>query len=137
MKKLLVLIALFTTVYVTKADAQQGGGGQGGDPAQMLQRYKDRVKPQLIEKTKLTDAQAEKVLDINFNYRTKMRGLRDLSEDDRKKQMDEITASQNKDYAAIPLTEDQVKAVNQFFDDLRKQMQQQRQNGGGNGGNGN
>jgi hypothetical protein len=47
MKKLLVLVALITTVYVTKADAQQQGNG---DPAAMLQRYKDRIKPQLVEK---------------------------------------------------------------------------------------
>ena len=32
------------------------------------------------------------------------------------------------------LTDDQIKAVNEFFEEQRKQMQQQRQNGG-NGGN--
>lgn len=136
MKKLLVLVALFTTVYVTNANAQGGGNGGNGDPAQMLQRYKDRIKPLLIEKTKITDAQADKVIEINFNYRSKMRGMRDLAEDERKKQMDELTTAQNKDYKAIPLTDDQVKAVNDFFEEQRKQMQQQRQqNGGGNGGN--
>ena len=131
MKKLLVLVALFTTVYVSQANAQQQGGG---DPAAMLQRYKDRVKPQLIEKTKITDAQADKVIDITFANRMKMRGFRDLSEDERKKQTEEINAAQNKEFKAIPLTEDQVKAVNEFFEEQRKQMQEQRkQNGGGNG----
>jgi Spy/CpxP family protein refolding chaperone len=131
MKKLLVLVALFTTVYVSQANAQQQGGG---DPAAMLQRYKDRVKPQLIEKAKITDAQADKVIDISFANRMKMRGLRDLSEDDRKKQTEEINAQQNKELKAIPLTDDQLKAVNDFFEEQRKQMQEQRkQNGGGNG----
>ena len=131
MKKLLVLVALFTTVYVSQANAQQQGGG---DPAAMLQRYKDRVKPQLIEKTKITDAQADKVIDITFANRMKMRGFRDLSEDERKKQTEEINAAQNKEFKAIPLTDDQVKAVNEFFEEQRKQMQEQRkQNGGGNG----
>ena len=134
MKKLLVLVAVFTTIVVSNANAQQGNGNY--DPAQMAQRYKERVKPQLIEKTKLTDAQAEKVCDIQLAGREKMRGLRDLSEDDRKKKMDEIRADFNKQYKDIPLTDDQVKAVNDFFDEMRKQMQQQRQNGGGNGGNG-
>ena len=119
MKKLLVLVALFTTVYVTNADAQQQGGG---DPAAMMQRYKDTVKPQLVEKTKITDAQADKVIEINFSYRSKMRGFRDLSEDDRKKQTEELNAAQTKEYKAIPLTDDQVKAVNDFFEEQRKQM---------------
>jgi hypothetical protein len=132
MKKLLVMVAVFTTVLITNANAQQGGGGQGNfDPAQMAQRYKDRVKPQLIEKTKLTDAQADKVCDIQIATRQQMRGLRDLSEDDRKKKMDDIQADVNKQYKAIPLTDDQIKSVNDFFDEMRKQMQQQRQNGGG------
>src|SRR6059058_3617717 len=115
MKKLFLLVALFTTVYVTNAQAQSGG-----DPAAMQQRFKDRVKPQLVEKTKITDAQADKVIEIMFNSRSKMRGLRDLSEDDRKKQLDQIQADQNKEYKAIPLTDDQIKAVNDFFEEQRK-----------------
>jgi len=135
MKKLLVLVAVFTTVLVSNANAQQGNGNF--DPAQMAQRYKERVKPQLIEKVKLTDAQAEKVCDIQLASRQQMRGLRDLSEDDRKKKMEEIQAENNKQYKAIPLTDDQIKSVNDFFEEMRKQMQQQRQNGGGNGGGNN
>jgi hypothetical protein len=69
-----------------------------------------------------------------FSNRSKMRSLRDLNEEDRKKQTEELQAAENKEFGAIPLTEDQVKAVNNFFDEQRKQMQQQRQqNGGGNG----
>lgn len=130
MKKLLVLVALFTTVYVSQAHAQANN-----DPAAMKARYVERVKPMLIEKAKISDAEADKVLDINFNARTKMRGLRDLAPDERKKQAEQIQADMNKDYRAIPLTEDQVKAVNEFFEEQRKQMQQrQQQNGGGNAG---
>ena len=131
MKKLLVLVALFTTVYVSQVNAQQQGGG---DPSAKLQRYKDRLKPQLIEKAKITDAQADKVIDISFANRMKMRGFRDLSEEERKKQTEEINAQQIKEFKAIPLTDDQVKAVNEFFEEQRKQMHEQRkQNGGGNG----
>ena len=133
MKKLLVLVAVFTTVLVSNVSAQQGNGNF--DPAQMAQRYKERVKPQLIEKVKLTDAQAEKVCDIQLASRQQMRGLRDMTPEDRKKKMDEIQVENDKQYKAIPLTDDQIKAVNDFFDEMRKQMQQQRQNGGGNGGN--
>jgi hypothetical protein len=133
MKKLLALVAVFTTVLLSNANAQQGNGGNF-DPVAAKARYTERIKPLLIEKTKLTDAQADKVIDINFEARSKMRGMRDLSEDERKKKMDDVQADINKQYKDIPLTDDQIKAVNDFFEEQRKQMQQQRQNGG-NGGN--
>jgi len=133
MKKLLVLVAVFTTVLLSNANAQQGNGN--ADPAAMKARYVERVKPALIEKTKLSPEVADKILDINWEARSKMRGMRDLPEDERKKKMDESQAEINKGYKAIPLTEDQIKTVNEFFEEQRKQMQQQRQNGGGNGGN--
>jgi hypothetical protein len=131
MKKLFVLVAVFTTVLITNANAQGGNGNGNFDPVAMKARYTERVKPLLIEKTKLTDAQADKVIDINFEARSKMRGMRDLSEDERKKKMDDIQADVDKQYKTIPLTDDQIKAVDDFFVEMRKQMQQQRQNGGG------
>jgi Spy/CpxP family protein refolding chaperone len=131
MKKLLVLVAVFTTVLMTNANAQQGNGNF--DPAAMKARYLERTKPALIEKTKLTSEQADKVLDINWEARSKMRGMRDLSQDERKKKMDDAQAEAEKQYKTIPLTDDQIKAVKDFFEEQRKQMQQQRQNGGGNG----
>jgi len=125
MKKFLFIIAFMTTLGVMNASAQQGGG----DPAAMLARMKERVKPQLIEKAKLTDVQADKVIEINFESRQQLRGFKDLSEEDRKKKMDEVKAENNKKYKAIPLTDDQVKSVDEFFEDQRKNMQKQRSNG--------
>jgi Spy/CpxP family protein refolding chaperone len=125
MKKFLFIIAFMTTLGVMNASAQQGGG----DPAAMLARMKERVKPQLIEKAKLTDVQADKVIEINFESRQQLRGLKDLSEEDRKKKMDEVKAENNKKYKAIPLTDDQVKSVDEFFEEQRKSMQKQRSNG--------
>lgn len=129
MKKLILMLVLFTAVATINVQAQ---GGQGGDPAAMLARMKERMKPQLIEKTKLTDAQADKVIEINFEARSQMRGMRDLSEEDRKKKMDEVRATTDKKYKEMPLTDDQIKAVNDFYDEWRKNMQQQRNGGGGN-----
>ncbi|HEU4473065.1 MAG TPA: hypothetical protein VFR58_18365 [Flavisolibacter sp.] len=128
MKKLFFLVGLITAMFVSNAQDQQGG-----DPAVALQRYMERVKPQLVEKTKLTEAEAEKVIKINFDYRGRMRGLRDVAADERKKQMNELQAAMDKDLLAIPLTQDQLKTVKDFFEEQRKQMQQQRQNGGGSG----
>jgi len=125
MKKFLFIIAFMTTLGVMNASAQQGGG----DPAAMLARMKERVKPQLIEKAKLTGVQADKVIEINFESRQQLRGLKDLSEEDRKKKMDEVKAENNKKYKTIPLTDDQVKSVDEFFEEQRKNMQKQRSNG--------
>jgi hypothetical protein len=61
-----------------------------------------------------------------------MRGMRDLNEEDRKKKMDEVRAATDKKYKEMPLTDDQIKAVNDFYDEWRKNMQQQRNGGGGN-----
>jgi hypothetical protein len=135
MKKLFFLLVLFTTVYTTRAVAQ-GGGDR--DPAAMMQRMKERIKPALVEKTKITDAQADKVIEINFGNQRKRREIRmdqSLSDEEKTKKNNEINEAQNKEYKAIPLTDDQVKEVNTFFEEYRKQQMEQRRNGG-NGGNG-
>ncbi len=129
MKKLFVLVAVFTTILVSSASAQGGGGNF--DPAAAKARYLETSKPTLIEKTKLSATQADKVLEINWTeVRMKTRGLRDLSEDERTKKRAEAQAEANKQYKAIPLTDDQIKAVNDFFEQQRANRPQ-----GGGGGN--
>lgn len=126
MKKLFLLLIIFAAAFTT-VQAQQGGG----DPAAMMARMKERIKPQLIDKTKLTDAQADKVIEINFEQQQARRQLRmdqSLSDDDKKKKMADLDAARNKKLSEIPLTNDQVKSVNDFFEEMRKNMQQQRGN---------
>lgn len=123
MKKLLLAFAVVAALYTTDVAAQGGG-----DPAARAQQMKERMKPMLVEKVKLTGEQADKVLDINMEVRQKMREFRDLSPEDRKTKAAELDADRDKKYKAIPLTDDQVKAVNEFFDEMRKQ-QAQRQGG--------
>jgi hypothetical protein len=134
MKKLFFLVVLFTMVYSTKVVAQQNGDR---DPAAMMQRMKERIKPSLIEKTKLTDAQADKVIEINFSNQRKRRDIRmdqTLTDEERTKKNAELLEAQNASLKAIPLTDDQVKDVNTFFEEMRKEQMQRRQNSG-NGGN--
>lgn len=126
MKKIFLFIAL---AFAIGSYAQGGGGGQM-DPAQMLEMMKQRVKPQLMEKTKLTDAQCDKVLEIQISMMGAQRGMRDLSEEERAKKMKEINDEREKKYKAIPLTDEQIKAVNEFYEEMRKN----RQRGGGGGG---
>jgi hypothetical protein len=126
MKKLIVLIALFTTVYATNANAQQGGG----DTAAMNARIR-QTKAMLIEKAKITEEQAEKVMQINMDVRKAMRDMRNenLSDDDRKAKVAALDADRDKKYKDIPLTDEQVKAVNDTFAEMRKQQQGQRPGG--------
>jgi Spy/CpxP family protein refolding chaperone len=128
MKKVLALVALVLIASFNTIMAQPPGGGQQMDPAQMLEMMKQRVKPQLIEKTKITDAQADKVLEIQLGSQGAMRGMRELSDEDRIAKMKTIREENNKKFKAIPLTDDQIKAVNDFYDEMRKNRMQRGNN---------
>lgn len=133
MKKLFFLAVLFTALLATTTASAQGG--PGGDPQQFRQRMIERVKPQLIEKTKLSDTEADKVLDLYLGTMQQRREIRmdnSTSDEDKKKKVDAIDAELGKKYKAIPLTDDQVKSVTEFFNDMRRNG---RRNGPG-GGNG-
>jgi len=81
----------------------------------------------------VTDAEADKILDINFEFQMKTRPIRmdqSLSDDEKKAKMKEAQDARDKALKAIPLTDEKVKAVNDFYEEMRKQMQQQRGGGG-------
>jgi Spy/CpxP family protein refolding chaperone len=141
MKKLFTAAAFLLLCGFTSVMAQPpGGGGRGMDPATMKERAKERIKPQLIEKVKLTDAQADKVVDIYVDAQiesSKIRRDEALSQEDKDKKSKEINAGRDKKLKEIPLTDDQLKAVATFYEELRNQRMQ---GGGGNrpaGGGGN
>lgn len=125
MKKIISLAVFALALSVGSVQAQ--GMGQM-DPAQMLEMMKQRVKPQLIEKTKLTDAQADKVLEIQLWSQGEMRGMRDMSEEERATKMKTVNEEKTKKFKAIPLTDDQIKAVNDFYEEMRRNRPQR---GGG------
>ena len=135
MKKFFPAFAIFISMAMANVHAQDGQTGQGNfDPAVRKAKYFERIKPLLIEKTKLTGEQAQKVLEISFENRSKMRDFRNMSGEERKKAMDDIQSAQDKAFKEILLTEEQIKAVNEFFEEQRKQRQQRMKDGGGNGG---
>lgn len=123
-------IILFALILL--AAASQQTSAQGADPAQMAQRFKERVKPMLLEKVKLSETEAEKVLDVQLENRQHMRTLRDLSEDERKKKVKELQASMETKYKDIPLSSEQIRKVNEFFEEQRQAMNNQRERRGGN-----
>ena len=125
MKKIISLAVFALALSIGSVQAQ--GMGQM-DPAQMLEMMKQRVKPQLMEKTKLTDAQADKFLEIQLWSQGEMRGMRDMSEEDRASKMKTVNEEKTKKFKAIPLTDDQIKAVNDFYEEMRRNRPQR---GGG------
>src|SRR5688572_6940846 len=86
MKKFLCLTLIFSALLSTSIHAQAGDPAQAdADQAARLLKIKETIKPQMKEKTGLTDAQADKVIEINFELRETMRGFGDLNEADRAK----------------------------------------------------
>lgn len=118
------ILATFALLFTLQA--QPPGGG---DPEAMRARMKERIKPMLIEQVKVSDAEADKIIDASFDFQMKSRPIRmdqSLSDDDKSKKMKELEAARDKAYKAIPLTDEKIAAVNAFYDEMRKRMQQQR-----------
>ena len=82
MKKFLLMTLLFGAITSTTVNAQ------AGDPPSVLQQMKEKQKPGLVEKVGLTEAQADKVIELNYEMRMQAsRELKDLNEADRSKKM--------------------------------------------------
>jgi hypothetical protein len=116
MKKFFFLALVFCAVSSTTLNAQNGGG-----QTPTLQQVKDRVKPQMIEKTGLTEAQVDKIIELNFEMREAMSGFRDLSEADRAKKVTELKTAKEKKFAEF-LTAEQIKAVDDFYKNMPRNM---------------
>lgn len=118
MRKLLFLTLIMGAILTTTAYAQPAG-----DPASVLQQMKEKQKPGLIEKVGLTDAQAEKVIEINYEMRMQAaRELKDLNEADRAKKLADLKAAKEKKISEI-LTPEQIKAMNTYYEEMAKTMQ--------------
>ena len=129
MKKLLSLVVAMTALFFS-LQAQPPGGG---DPEAMKARMKERIKPLLLQQVGVTDTEADKILESNFTFQMKTREIRmdqSLSEDDRKKKMKDAKDKLEKQLKAIPLSEEKVKAVDTFYEEMRKKQQEARGNRG-------
>ena len=142
MKKLLFLSLISGALISTSANAQgpevkpQPAAQQPPAPqftaeqkANMIKEAKEKQIPMLVEKAGLTDAQAEKVIEINFETRfgaaTALQGLNDA---DRTAKLAEIKVAKEKKYSEIPLTAEQIKAVYAAYEDMGKNMQKKEKN---------
>ena len=116
MKKLLFLTLVFGALTSTATYAQ------AGDPPTVLQQMKEKQKPELIEKVGLSDAQAEKVIELNYEMRMKASTeLKDLNETDRATKLAELQAEKEKKFSEF-LTPEQITAMKAYYAEKRKDM---------------
>jgi hypothetical protein len=142
MKKLLFLSLISGALISTTTSAQgpvsskQPAAQQPAAPqftaeqkANMIKEAKEKQIPMLVEKAGLTDAQAERVIEINFETRYgAATALQGLNETDRTAKLAEIKAAKEKKYSEIPLTPEQIKAVYAAYEDWGKSMQKKQGN---------
>jgi len=139
MKKLLFLSLIAGALISTTTFAQTGPAPSQPKPivqlptpeqqAAMLHEAKEKQRPMLVEKAGLTAAQADKVIEINFEIRnqaaTVLAGLNDA---DRAARIAELKSLKEKKYSEIPLTAEQIKAVYAAYEDMGKNMQKKERN---------
>ena len=142
MKKLLFLSLISGALISTTTSAQgpvsskQPAAQQPAAPqftaeqkATMLKEAKEKQIPMLVEKAGLTNAQAEKLIEINFEMRFgAAAALQGLNDADRTAKLAEIKAAKEKKYSEIPLTPEQIKAVYAAYEDWGKSMQKKQGN---------
>lgn len=121
MKKFLFLTLIFCAVISTAANAQPQAQpqAQAPDPAVMLQQMKEKIRPEMVAKTGLTGAQADKVIELNFEMRMAASKLGDLNEADRTAKIQELKAAKEKKFSEF-LTPEQIKAVKDFYENMGK-----------------
>lgn len=123
MKKLLLMTFILSAILCVNTNAQPAA-----DPPSVLKQMKEQQKPGLMEKAGLTEAQAEKIIEINYEIRMQAgRELKDLNEADRTKKLAEIKALKEKKYSEV-LTADQIKAVKTYYEDMGKNKERKIQN---------
>ena len=142
MKKLLFLSLISGALISTSANAQgpevkpQPAAQQPAAPqftaeqkANMIKEAKEKQVPMLVEKAGITDAQAERVIEINYEIRFQAASaLQGLNDADRTAKLAEIKATKEKKYSEIPLTPEQIKSVYAAYEDWGKSMQKKQGN---------
>ena len=119
MKKILFLTFILGALVSTTTYAQPAG-----DPPSppTLQQVKELQKPGLIEKAGLTEAQADKLIELNYEMRMAMSAFKDLSEAERSKKITELKEAKEKKIAEL-LTPEQIQAVKAYYQEMTKNRQ--------------
>ena len=109
----LSLVALATTPALAQRQGGRGGGrGRGPNPLMLL------TQKSVQQDLKLSSDQVQKIDDLGAKQRESFQGLRDLSRDERRQKMQELT-KQNEQAVAGILNPDQTKRLHQIMLQLR------------------
>ena len=115
-----ILSALYSTTILAQGTTTQVATAPPAiDKVAMLQKMKETMKPTMIEKTGLSDAKADKVLELNLEMRIAASSLRDLSEADRSAKIAELKAAKEKKLSEL-LTAEELKSLNAYYADMAK-----------------
>ena len=136
MKKLLFL-SLISCAIITTTTSAQTGPSASNQPARqeaapqftaeqqaaMVKEAKEKQAPMLVEKAGLTRAQAEKIIEINFEIRFQAgTAFAGLSDAERSAKLAELKALKEKKYSEV-LSADQIKAVYAAYEEMGRNMQ--------------
>jgi len=120
----LICGALITTANAQGPSASQTPVASQPTKEQMatwVKEAKEKQVPAMVQKTGLTEAQANRVVEINFEIRQQAAtALQGLNDTERSAKLAEIKALKEKKYSEIPLSADQIKAVYAFYEDMGK-----------------
>jgi Spy/CpxP family protein refolding chaperone len=125
MKKIFALLILLSC-YSAAAVAQTSPN-LPTNQEELLQRTIRVYKAPLVEKAKITEAQADKIVAIIAEIQGKMRDLGTGDQpDERMKKLEALRAERDKKFKAIPLSDEEMKNVSAAIDEIRKNMQTAR-----------
>ena len=119
MKKFLFLTLIFGSLLSTNLFAQAADG----QTKSLLEMMTERHKAPMVAKTGLTEAQVDAVLAINAEIKEAGAIVNTLPAADRPGKFAALKEAKDKMYREIPLTDEQVKSVYAYFEEVGKNMQ--------------
>ncbi|TAJ58049.1 MAG: hypothetical protein EPO58_06215 [Chitinophagaceae bacterium] len=121
MRKIVTLMVVLAIALPALSQAQLEGTITTSSPESFLTYLRDRQKPALISKLKLTDEQAEKVIEVQVWVAPYLRKITfDMPEEQKKSTTVFLDEEKKKKYKAIPLSDEKVEEVIQFYANMLK-----------------
>lgn len=121
MRKIVTLIVVLAAALPALSQAQLEGTITTTSPESFLTYLRDRQKPVLISKLKLTDEEAEKVIAVQVWAAPYLRNISfDMPEEQKQSATVLLNEEKKKKYKAIPLSDEKVEEVIQFYANMLK-----------------
>lgn len=121
MRKIVTLIVVLAVALPALSQAQLEGTITTSSPESFLTYLRDRQKPALVSKLKLTDEQAEKVIEVQVWAAPYLRNITfDMPEEQKQSAIVLLNEGKKKKYKSIPLSDEKVEEVIQFYANMLK-----------------